>query len=240
MSKSLYDIMNTDEELVNEFFAVLSEMKNTRYILCEKRINSALKLAAYSKILYDFFGRMLKNFDYANEVRGCCTADNRLVMPSNNKKLVAMVFCLLSDIDKKNIYLNDFLRQFYRGDKDINMAYMIFCVEVIEPFVAACKELIFNNDETNPLQQQIKGDYASQASAIIAAINDDTALTQNHKNDLIFQLDKLGHLIRVGEKKAALAMYESLFEELNMIRITYESNMAIKDIEEMIFALRDE
>ncbi len=236
MNKNLYDIMSDNYGLVNEFGGLLSEMSKTRYILAEKKINNILKVVAYSTVLYEFFGKALKGFDYEREVRSCRTTDNRLVMPSDKKKLVALVFCLLNDIDTKNIYLNDFLRQFYRGEKDINIAYKIFCHEVIEPFLSACEELLQTGIDSY-VSEESSVDFTATVTTVVADVNADPALTVKQKEDIIFMLDKLGSLIRKEEKKAAIAMYESLYEQIAAIRISREGSEALKRIEKLVFDL---
>ena len=236
MGKNLYDVMSEDYGLVEEFYRLLVEMPKTRYILAEKKINNIMKISVYSKILYVFFGKVLHGFDYEREVKNCRVDHNRLVMPSDKKRLVALVFCLLNDIDSKNIYLNDFLRQFFRGEKDINIAYKVFCGDVIAPFCSACEELLAVGVDNYAVLEN-KNDFAAAVAFIVADINADPALTINQKDDLIFSLDKLGNLIRIGEKKAALAVYESLYEDLMAIRLSSETNGAIKSIERIVFAM---
>jgi len=238
MQKNIYDIMTEDAQPINDFFSTLSEMAKTRYILAENRISNLLKSVAYSKTLYQFFGKILKDFDYESEVNECRVSADKLTLPLDKKKMVAMVFCLLNDIDSKNVYLNDFLRQFYKGDKDINVAYYEFYNQVIQPFAQNCQELLESGVD-NYVYKESSEDFSLLIADIATDIEYDPALTVKQREEFVFSLDKLGNLIRKGEKKGAIATFESLYANLIETRISSEGNFALKKLQRIVFSMND-
>lgn len=237
MNKTIYDIMSNDPEIVSDFKNALGEMVKTRYILAEKKINSVLKIVASSKILYNFFGNALRGFDYEKEVMQCRTPDNKIILPTDKKHLVAFVFCLLNDIDTKSIALNDFLRQFYQGDRDIGMAYNIFCYDVINPFIAAFDELYsYGFQFEEPIVKS--KDFTENIAILVNDINNDPTLLSQQKEEYIFSLDNLGKLLRTGEYKSALAVYEALYPMLAYIRLSEEGSTALADIQSLVFSVQ--
>lgn len=128
---NIKDLMTDDLSKVGEFEAACDDFINSRYILTESKIIKILQIVATSTVLQRIITDALKGFDYT------ATAgqwnDNTIVIPPSEKDLVALVFCLLADIDNRKIQLSDFLRRFFSKD-DINSSFAYFCETLIVPF----------------------------------------------------------------------------------------------------------
>lgn len=233
MAKTIYDIMSNDERPVEDFFAAAAEVVRTRYILAEKKINNMMKLVASSRILYDFFGKVLKGFDYEAEVRRCTIDDggrSKLILPTDVKKATALVFCLLMDIDNKNIFLSDFLRSFFLGDSDINMAYEMFCQEVLLPFIEYAQKLLREGIPVEERRSTEMRDYMEVIAQLAAFVEKEPHMGERQKESMILTLDKIGSCFKDGNFKQALAMYESLNEEFNYTAMPSETAEALKTL----------
>ena len=237
MAKTIYDIMSNDEKPVEDFFAAAAEVVRTRYILAEKKINNMMKLVASSRILYDFFGRVLNGFDYEAEVRRCTIDDggrSKLILPKDAKKATALVFCLLMDIDNKNIFLSDFLRSFFLGDSDINMAYEMFCQEVLLPFIDYAQKLLREGISMEEPRNSEMRDYIEVIAKLAAFVEKEPHMSERQKETLILNLDKIGSCFKDGNPKQALVMYESLSEELNYTSMPPDIAEALKTLRFML------
>ncbi len=128
---NIYDLMTDDLEKVKEFEAACEDMLNSRYILADSKIIRILQTVALSTVLQSIIGGALKGFDYAATAREW--GNGKMKMPSTEKDYVALVFCVLADLDSHKINFNDFLKSFF-WNGDINMAYATFCSSMVAPF----------------------------------------------------------------------------------------------------------
>lgn len=105
------ELMTDDLGKVKEFAAYCDEMINSRYILAEGKIIKILQTVATSTVLQRVIGDALKGFDYS-----AAAADwsaGKIKPPFAEKHHVALLFCILADVDSRKIYLSDFLRKFF-------------------------------------------------------------------------------------------------------------------------------
>ncbi len=128
---NIYDLMTDDLGKVKEFEAACEDMLNSRYILADSKIIRILQTVALSTVLQSIIGGALKGFDYAATAREW--GNGKMKMPSTEKDHVALVFCVLADLDGHKINFNDFLKSFF-WNGDINMAYATFCSSMVAPF----------------------------------------------------------------------------------------------------------
>ena len=82
-------------------------------------------------------------------------------------------------------------------------------------------------------------DFSLLIADIATDIEYDPALTVKQREEFVFSLDKLGNLIRKGEKKGAIATFESLYANLIETRISSEGNFALKKLQRIVFSMSD-
>lgn len=135
-----------------EFLTACESLRNCKYVLAESKIAALLKSIADNKQLYSIFGVSLYGFDY-NVTFAECVSNGTFTLPVNMKKAIALVFRLLFDIDSGKIELKNFLEAYFYSPM-INESYARFCLEVITPFEAYCRELFTNPVLLKNLQPQ--------------------------------------------------------------------------------------
>jgi len=130
MDTTIYDLMSSSEKKIDEFKTACDNFRSSQYILADIKITALLESIAISKTLYELFNEILVDFDYKETARNFMT--NNFKLPEDPKIISALVFCILLDMDKKNIDLNDFLTIMSKGD--INYNYETFLEKIILPF----------------------------------------------------------------------------------------------------------
>lgn len=195
---NIQDLMTDDLNKVSEFEAACDDMVNSKYILAEDRIIKILKTVALSTVLQQIISGALKGFDYGAAARECLSEGK--LRPSTEKSHVALVFCILADIDNHKIYLNDFLRKFF-WDGDINSAYTAFCNTLIVPFKNYVTRVInqaqpaeFSPDEPyyGSTTENEKGALLERkAMNLASAISTYQGYSQQQKDDYIFMCDNI-------------------------------------------------
>lgn len=175
------DFTTDDFGKVNEFEAACDEMITCRYILAEGKIIKILQVIATSTILQSVIGGALKGFDYGATARSW--REGGFIPPASEKDYVALVTCILSDIDNRKIFLNDFLRRFFRNE-NINLSYEAFCNTLIAPFkryvLAACG---VRNDGA------IGAEIEQKAIGLASAIEKSEDIAPSDKEKIVFMCD---------------------------------------------------
>lgn len=132
--------MDTGREQIDLFLQRCDEVMQSKFILADTKIGDLLKAIASSDLLYAFFREITRDFDYpaAKEkyMNGAASSPQRrrLLFPDDLSEKLAFIFCLLIDLDNKDIDLSDFLREFFYEDGSVYESYYAFCNQVIKPF----------------------------------------------------------------------------------------------------------
>lgn len=107
--------MITQNELnkISAFIDSCDDMINGKFILADVKILKILNMIASSEPLYRYIQECLIDFDFSREFSRA-EVQNRLnngnfVPPVEKEKLVAMVFCLLVEFDKKHLDFYSFI-----------------------------------------------------------------------------------------------------------------------------------
>ena len=107
--------MITQNELnkISAFINSCDDMINGKFILADVKILKILNMIASSEPLYRYIQECMIDFDFSREFSRA-EVQNRLnngnfVPPVEKEKLVAMVFCLLVEFDKKHIDFYSFI-----------------------------------------------------------------------------------------------------------------------------------
>lgn len=129
-------ISNQELEMIKQFESNCNEMINGKFILADIKIAKILKSIAKSKELYGFLAECLLNFDFAKEfekAKGKDYTSNYFKMPEESYKKVALVFCLLLEIDNKKMDFYDFVNKYFKSKKEDD-EYGLFTRTMLIPF----------------------------------------------------------------------------------------------------------
>lgn len=112
-----------------------NEMIEGKFILADSKISKILKNITECKFVYDLLSNCMRDFNYEKEfARAKINKPNKgnyFAMPSENRKMLAMAFCLLVQIENRIIDFPDFLKRYFiRESKN---EYSAFTNEVIKP-----------------------------------------------------------------------------------------------------------
>lgn len=135
--------MNNQKNNLNLFSQRVDDAINSRFILADRHITGLLKCVATIPEIMAVVGETLKNVSYADEYEKACIvvtkngkASNKIVLPTDKKRIIAFVVCLLTEFDSGRRSLLEFLTEFFY-DEDTNIAYSKFCDAILKPFKRA-------------------------------------------------------------------------------------------------------
>ena len=147
MIKDYCAYMKDGEEAFEQVLAACDELINAKVILAETKVSVMLQKIAESKKAYSLLDDVLKGFDFNYEFtlakRRNAVGAYTLVLPSDDRRLAALVFCLLLEFDTTSCDLQSFLDVYYYGDTPAN-EFAMFVRDMIVPFKQAISSLYYD------------------------------------------------------------------------------------------------
>ena len=127
-------------ELINikNFIAKCNELLNGKYFSLEPKIEDILKSITESEQIYALIEDCLKDYDHKSMINRTFVIDGntnrgRVDLPKDEVSVIALVFCILTDISEGRIKINQFLNTYFT-DKTTNSEFTNFGLKLIAPF----------------------------------------------------------------------------------------------------------
>ncbi|MBR1926013.1 MAG: hypothetical protein IJ837_04115 [Clostridia bacterium] len=153
--------METKNNLI-DFYDACTDMQNAKIILADAKIGKILRIILESADLFATVGECLINFNYEIEKQKAQIKNDGkplyLKLPQEQKKLVALVFNLLSEFDTHTLDLHSFIREYFTSGDSFDMSYgfLNFVHKVIFPFRDALCAILSGDDEINLISTEQK------------------------------------------------------------------------------------
>lgn len=252
----------TDEEKENiiDFYRSCDEMIEGRFILSDTKVSNILKCIVKSEVLYNLYSVCMKDFKFKT-ILSRCLAENPanggyFVMPEDEKEIVALVTCLLLEVDKKNINLQTFVTENFFSPDGYNISYNNFALTVLVTYKTAIKNLIGVDENGNVEDvEDIDGEQleieeetieTDKNTKILLAnlimniqelhngINDDSKIKYSDKEELLIVLKALDRAVHLEELliiNALLVPLEHSLKKNKKLNKLYENlKLLIADI----------
>lgn len=124
--------MTNDNIKMNNFLTSLQNMLDSKYILIDRRISDVLLAIAECDEVYNLIAECMINFDFAGEWKKA-TEGMYFKLPETDAKKIAFVFCMLNNIDDKNIEITKILEKYFAYDL-VYSPYELFCKNIVAEF----------------------------------------------------------------------------------------------------------
>ena len=165
--------MDSGKGQIDIFLRRCDELMRTSIIIADAKIGDLLKAITTSDLLYAFFRDITQNFDYVaaqlrymNYMPYPGSRKHLLLLPEDTTEKLAFIFCLLVDLDAKNIDLGEFLSEYFYEDGDLNRGFRRFGAEVILPLRNLIRQM-FQSGATDPRVAKARGKAAAEHLARI-------------------------------------------------------------------------
>lgn len=144
------EFSDVEKKNIKSFFVACDEMINGRFILSDIKIAKILNSIANSGVLYDLFAKCMIDFNYKLEFRNA-KVNNKVnggyfVLPNDEKRIIALVFCFLIDVDNNRINLQNFINENFYSADGYNISYSNFSLNVLVPFKNSVSNLLGVNE----------------------------------------------------------------------------------------------
>ncbi len=117
---------------IDKFLLSINNMIESKYILIDRRISDILLAIADTHEVYNLIAECMVNFDFKLEWKKATTT-NMMKLPVNDSKRISFIFCLLNNLDDKNLDATNVLEKYFSYDRMIS-PYEQFCKNVIAEF----------------------------------------------------------------------------------------------------------
>ena len=175
---------NKREINIDNFLVSIENMLQSKYILIDRRISDILLSIADTKDVYNLIAECMINFDFKQEWKNA-TKTNVMKLPATDEKRISFIFCLLNNIDDKNLDATNVLERWFSYNPNYS-PYETFCGCVILEF----KKLVMKKLGLQEVAPVMKTEY-EQVSESDADVDEFIVLARNLNNFASFVFHKL-------------------------------------------------
>lgn len=124
-----------EDKTIENFLVSCQDLIDCKFLVAEYKLQKMLQDLANASEVCSLVGECLEQFNREREFAKAFVQDGHgdylFVLPDEEYKIIALVFCTLMDIDAKKIDFTDFVKRFFGKNED---AYGSFVKEMIAPF----------------------------------------------------------------------------------------------------------
>lgn len=232
----------SSEQNLNKFLNSLDELLNSKFILSSSCISELLHSIADYDEVYNLIAQCMINFDFIEEWQSAISG-GRIEFPQDKSKRIAFIFCMLNNIDDKNLDLNKILEHYFSYDLEVK-PYDLFKHEVVQTF----KDLIFDalniyfdnvdndNVEQEEFEEYVEGDEIEESEESVEDIQEDEETLEEENNDEDKNLDftdELEEMLRLvlemkTEIRAMKKLKKTPISKTDLIALVSTLEFAIK------------
>ena len=121
-----------DDVYIDDFLNAISGTLESKYIFIDRKISDILISITKSPDVYNVIAKCMINYDF-KEAWKKAVKSNFIKLPLKEDDRIAFIFCLLSNIDDKNLDITMVLDRYFSYDSEIK-PFELFCKNVIVEF----------------------------------------------------------------------------------------------------------
>lgn len=144
-------------ENVKAFLDACDELASCKFLIAEHKIQKLLGVLASTSEVCDLVADCMEQFNRDREFLRAFVKDEKgkfhCIMPEEEYKIIAMVFCVLADIEGEKLDFGDFVKRFF-GDDENMTPYESFVNHMILPFRNLISEA-FSYDEPEEKKEEV-------------------------------------------------------------------------------------
>ena len=222
---------------IADFSSAMDDLITSKFILAEKRISTVLQTIAGNPALYDLFRQALVGYNYAVEFSKSRSSERgrpKLVLPQNQARKIAYVFCLLMEIDTGKRSLKNFLDEYFFLPRP-NQSFTLFASDMLEPFKEITEYLYVNGISSLVDEEEIGYSLRREANEILSGIKEIISRTQmvgtDTKRDLFIILAGIENAITPNKAdlvKALLIGFNYTVAQSQIYDLVHDHVVALK------------
>ena len=173
---------------LKSFFDCCNELIAGKFIMSDIKISKLLKTIATCEELYNLFAKCLLNFNYKQEFKNAIRNEiingGMFVLPEENDKKMALVFCVLLDLDNQKFTLQNFINEYFYNREGYNISYKAFAYNILIPFKNAILNELNVNENGEQQDSSLLSEEKMENQNIIK--NETPEITINDKHKILY------------------------------------------------------
>ena len=216
---------------VDKFLEACDDLLNCKFLVAEYKIQRLLQQLASASDVCSLVGECLEQFNRDREFAKTFVQDGQgdfvCLMPSEEYKVIALVFCTLVDIENKKIDFVDFIKRFFGREEN---PFKAFLDTMIVPFKKLIEEA-FNYSEINENDQHLKDQddefYADDDNQQV-----DEKVYENVQKIAVQILSELQFSRQDNDTQNAMTICKAIVKTAKMhdMEVTFSLAIALKSI----------
>lgn len=166
---------NSNDKKIEYFIALCDDLISCKFLVAESKIQKLLAALAETEPIYQLVSECMEQFNHDREMNKAFVTDGKgrfyVLMPNEEYKTVALVFCTLADIERKSIDFTDFIKRYFDDEEGVN-CYTNFARKMIVPF----RELVA---EAFGYPKRYLREEESEEAPDAESLDGDESLTEN-------------------------------------------------------------
>lgn len=202
-------------DLIN-FNTACDEFVNGKYILADVKISSLLNIIAEDEKLRNIVASTLEDYDFKEKLINATKSEGNgyvLILPTNEKEIIAFVYSLFYRFNNKTIDFYDFISQYYKSDdENPGKEFYNFANAIITPFKNAINSIYSKRHvivESDDYQKNYYNKLITTVKLIVKNI-DNYKLKMNEKEEFTMLLNSLYLASQKNDKKLVFSLMVAL------------------------------
>lgn len=187
--------MNTNEQY-QAFYDACQELKDSKIILADSKVSKLLRAVVSCPSLVEIVGDAMVGYNFTAEMDKYVSSDlegnQQINLPAEPYRVIAFVFCLLTEFDTNHLDLQEFVHQYFYAD-NLTESFERFNNEIITPFRDnLCEWVGFKKKKTedNPMNEtetvcNCEANEGQQSNQDIDNLFDDLVMILNQIKETI-------------------------------------------------------
>lgn len=194
---------------LNQFNEACDSFLKGKYILAQNKISVILNAIDKSEKLKNIIASCLDGYNFSSKFNELVGENQIVSLPDDAKGIIAFVFSLLYNIDRRNIDFYDFLNVYYGYDELTNVeSFKTFATNIILPFKEAINNvfvkthiLVDSKDYQSNIYNKLK-----KICDLNMKIIDDFKLKPISKEEFETMLDAMSQACEKNDKEIVYAL----------------------------------
>lgn len=187
---------NNDAKKIQYFVALCDDLITCKFLVAESKIQKLLVSLAETQPIYELVSDCMEMFNRDREMNKAFVTDGKgrfyAVIPTEEYKIIALVFCTLADIDQKKIDFTDFIKRFFDDEEGVN-CYTSFARRMILPFRELIAEAFGLPKRYTTVLEEEADEKENNTKVEVNEVDDKDRLYSDCKNivkDMLIELDE--------------------------------------------------
>ena len=243
-----------ENKSIENFFNSCDDLISCKFLVAEYKITKLLKDIANSSEICSLIAECLQSYNRDREFARTYIQDGHgqfvCVMPTEEFKIVALVFCTLADIDNKKIDFTDFIKRFFGREEKPFEAFVQTMIVPYKKFIA--EAFGYLKQEGDVFQEKDEDEDFENEGSQEVTFDDEEAFSPIYKNifeasqkiavQILSELDEYKETRQIEDLKniaTSIIKTSSLEDEIVLKALTASIKVLGKGVKSIKFLIKE-